>query len=319
MATLLIYTLKFFTFNYYTLYMFMGMWIGLQAPEYLPKMIRVIAWVNGIYGLLYIVALRHVEITMPGFVARTCRSSRRRPVRWWSSSDCCASSAISGRSGSSWLLNIVVTLAWQVRSEWSGLASAILTWGLLTGRLGRVVAMGMAGLAVLGMIELADIRLAGRTGEVSLSETLARVIAPINLELAKELSPKAKCHAGTAEWREQWWEQIWRSVHSNADAGSVRAWLRLSPVSLAPEEVGGARQRPSEHRIASSTTPSARRDGSASPCSALLQFAIFRLLLRSYRLTGQPAGLVWWVMGMVMVLVRGRLRNAVSRRSPSTC
>ena len=33
---------------------------------------------------------------------------------------------------------------------------------------------------------------------------------------------------------------------------------------------------------------------------ALLQFAILRLLWRSFRLTGQPAGVVFWVMGMAM-------------------
>ena len=66
------------------------------------------------------------------------------------------------------------------RSRWCGrcapsglgLALGILAWGLLTGRLGRVVAIGMAGLAVLGSIEFADIRLPGRNGDsVSLSET----------------------------------------------------------------------------------------------------------------------------------------------------
>jgi hypothetical protein len=33
---------------------------------------------------------------------------------------------------------------------------------------------------------------------------------------------------------------------------------------------------------------------------ALLQFAILRLLWRSYRITGQAAGVAWWVMQMVM-------------------
>ena len=33
---------------------------------------------------------------------------------------------------------------------------------------------------------------------------------------------------------------------------------------------------------------------------AVLQFAILRLLWRSFRLTGQPAGVVCWVMGMAM-------------------
>ena len=33
---------------------------------------------------------------------------------------------------------------------------------------------------------------------------------------------------------------------------------------------------------------------------AALQFAIFRLLWRSHREAGQPAGIVWWVMGLAM-------------------
>ena len=52
------------------------------------------------------------------------------------------------------LLNVMITLAWQVRSEWLGLAVAVLTWGVLTGRLGRVIVMGMAGLAVSGRSRL---------------------------------------------------------------------------------------------------------------------------------------------------------------------
>ena len=48
-----------------------------------------------------------------------------------------------------------------------------------------------------------------------MSDNLARVIAPINLELAKELDPRAKYHADTAEWRELWWREIWRSAHSS--------------------------------------------------------------------------------------------------------
>ena len=180
----LIYTLKFFVFNYYTLYIFLGLWVGIRAPECLPQLIRILAWVNGVYGLIYIVALRHVVAFVPGseiplfgvpaggavaIVGLLCFERNLRAV--WPAL----------------VLNIMVILAWQVRAEWFGLGAGILVWGLLTGRAGRVVAIGMAGLAVLGMLELADIRLAGRQSGVSLSETLARVIAPINLELAKEL------------------------------------------------------------------------------------------------------------------------------------
>ena len=234
------YTLKFFVFNYYTLYMFLGIWIGLQNPDYLPKLVRVIAWVNGLYGFMYILVLRHLDIHLPGYggtdvalfsapvgqvvaiLGLLCFERDLRAV-WFVL-----------------VLNILVTLVWQVRAEWLGLGLGIFVWGLLTGRIGRVFAVGMAALLVLGMIELAGIELPGRSGDgVSLSENLARVIAPINLELAQQLSPNAKYHAGTAEWRELWWEQIWPLRAFHTDARSVRAWIWLRFVWL------GARVGPS--------------------------------------------------------------------------
>ena len=32
------YGLKFFIFNYYALYLYLGIWIGLQSPQFLPKL-----------------------------------------------------------------------------------------------------------------------------------------------------------------------------------------------------------------------------------------------------------------------------------------
>ena len=42
---------------------------------------------------------------------------------------------------------MAVTLALQVRAEWLGLTLGLLVWGLLSRRVGRVLAMGMAALA----------------------------------------------------------------------------------------------------------------------------------------------------------------------------
>jgi hypothetical protein len=195
------------------------------------------------------------------------------------------------------VLNIVITLAWQVRSEWAGLALGVLTWGLLAGRLGRVLAMGMAGLAVLGMIALADIRLPGRNGDVSLSETLGRVIAPIDLELAEELTPGARYHAGTAEWRELWWDGIWRSVHSSPMLEAFGHGYGFLLVNLAP--AGG------EYKESTRTPHSVfyyalgLTGWVGVVVFGALQLTILRLLWQSYRLTGQAAGIAWWVLGMV--------------------
>lgn len=198
-------------------------------------------------------------------------------------------------------LNIVVTLAWQVRAEWLGLALGILAWGMLTGRLGRVIRVGLAGVAVLGMLQLADVELIGRTGtSVSIAETLARAIAPISLELAKELSPNAVYHAGTAEWRELWWDQIWLSVHAKPMLEAFGHGYGFDLFGLAPPEVRAG--QPADIRTPHSVFYFALgyTGWVGVVLFGALQLAILRLLWRSYKLTGQPVGLVWWVMGIAM-------------------
>jgi hypothetical protein len=296
----LIYTLKFFVFNYYALYLFLGIWVALQAPDLLPKLIRILAWVNGIYGILFVVFLRHVDIHLQGsggtgvplfsapigqavvVLGLLCFERNLRAV---------------------WLvlvLNVLVSLAWQVRSEWFGLGLGAIAWGFLTGRLGRVLAIGMAGVVVLGIIELAGIELIGRSGDqISLSENLARVIAPINLELAKQLSPNAVYHAGTAEWRELWWDQIWLSVHSTPMLEAFGHGYGFDLFGLAPAEVR-AGQEDWEVRTPHSIFFYALgyTGWVGVVLFALLHLAILRLLWRAFALTGQPVGIVWWILGM---------------------
>lgn len=294
------YTLKFFVFNYYTLYMFLGIWIGLQNPDYLPKLVRVIAWVNGLYGFMYILVLRHLDIHVPGYggtdvalfsapvgqvvaiLGLLCFERDLRTV-WFVL-----------------VLNILVTLVWQVRAEWLGLGLGIFAWGLLTGRFGRVVAIGMAGLIVLGMIELAGIELPGRSGDgVSLSENLARVIAPIDLELAEKFSPNAKYHAGTAEWRELWWEQIWLSVHSTPMLEAFGHGYGFDLFGLAPASVRAGQEDwevRTPHSVFFYALGYTGWVGVA--LFGLLHLAILRLLWRSFRIDGVPVGIVWWIMGM---------------------
>ena len=292
-----VHTLKFFTFNYYALYLFMGIWIGLHVPDFLPKLIRIIAWVNGIYGLIYIVALRDVAAYIPGtdvplfsapvaqvvvILGLLCFERDLRAV-WFVL-----------------LLNVVVTLVWQVRAEWAGLALGILAWGFFAGRFGRVVAIGMAGLAVLGMVELADVRLVGRNTEVSLSETLGRAIAPIDKDLAKKFSPYATYHAGTAEWREIWWDAIWRSVHSRPMTEAFGHGYGFPLITVAPKD---AQKNNEDDRTPHSVFYYALgyTGWVGVALYGALQLAIVGLLWRSYRLGGTPAGLVFWVMAMVRV------------------
>ena len=289
------FTLKFFVFNYYTLYIFLGLWIALHAPGFLPRAVRLLGWINGIYGLVYILALRYVDTLIPGsnvplfsppagqvivVLGLLCFERNLRAV---------------------WpilLLNIVVTLVWQVRAEWLGLGLGIIAWGFLTGRLGRVTALGVAGLALIGLIELAGINLPGRNGEaMSLAENLARIIAPIDLELAKQFSPNAAYHAGTAEWRELWWEQIWISAHSTPMLEAFGHGYGFDLFGLAPPEVrAGQGELRTPHNLFFFCLGYMGWVGVV--LVAWLQVTIIRLLWRSYALAGDPSGLVFWVMAM---------------------
>ena len=95
-------TLKCFTFNYYTLYVFMGIWIGLQVPEFLPKAdTRHRLGERNLWRPLHRSATARSDPPSRDLAPMTCHSSHRLLVKWWSSSDCSAWSAIFGQSGSS--------------------------------------------------------------------------------------------------------------------------------------------------------------------------------------------------------------------------
>ncbi len=293
--------LKYFIFNYYTLYLFLGIWIGLRAPSFLRKLVHTVAWVHGIYGLVWIVALRNVGMHIPGsevplfglpaggavaILGLMCFERDLRPV---------------------WpvlALNIAVTAAMQARATWLGLALGMVVWGLLTGRLGRVAAMGLAGLLVVGVMDLADLRLGvGRSSEVSLDETLSRVIAPIDLDLAKQLSPTAQHSANTVEWRQKWWKQIWLSVQSSTLVEAFGHGYGFDLFALAPADVraGQAEEIRTPHSVFYYALGYTGWVGVL--LFSIMQLAVLRLLWKAYKLSGQPAGVVWWFMGISMAFV----------------
>jgi hypothetical protein len=296
-------TLKYFVFNYYAVYLFLGIWIGLQAPAFLPKLIRVLAWTHGIYGLFWLAVFRDLT-KAPPFIPGTELSVFGMPAG--------GAVAILGllcferNLRNVWLvlaLNLAVTLGMQARATWLGLAVGLLTWGLLTGRLGKVMAMGMAGLAVLGMIEISGVKL-GPGRATSFGEVVARAIAPINLELAKEFSPNAKHAAGTVEWRQVWWDAIWTSVHSRPMLEAFGHGYGFPLISLAPKE---AQKDNEDVRTPHNAFYYALgyTGWVGVVLFGVLQLAIVRLLWRSFRATGEPAGLVFWFAFMAMAGFEG--------------
>jgi O-Antigen ligase len=291
-------TLKHFVFNYYALYLFFGLWIGIRAPSFLPRIATILAWSNGVYGLLHIVALKSVAMTVPGTDMRLLGEPAGSAVA------ILGLLCVAPNLTRVWIpltLNLVVILVTQVRAEWLALAVGMLAWGIITGRLGKVFAVGLAGLMVLGLVELADVKIAGRAGTVSLAGTIGRILAPLDKDLARRFSPKkADQAAGTVEWRQKWWEQIWRSAQSTPMLQAFGHGYGFDLFSLAPEDVRGGQAEDIRTPHSVFYYALGYTGWMGVTFFALFQATIFAALWRSYRAAGQCVGLVWWLAGMSM-------------------
>ena len=298
-----LYALKLFIFNYYTLYLSLGIWVGLRAPDFLRKLLHVLAWVHGIYAVVWLVVLRQFADLTPGtgpplfgiplggqvaILGLLCFERNLRP--FWPVL----------------VLNIAATLAMQQRAAWLGLAAGMLVWGVLTGRLRRIAAMGMLGIVALGLIEVSgvQIKFGDHNSDVSVSrDILSVIIAPIDIELANQLSPRGRAKEGTVEWRQKWWREIWRSVHSGSMVEAVGHGYGFDLWGLAPDDVraGQAEEIRTPHNIFYFALGYTGWVGVA--LFAMLQIAILKLLWRSFRVSGQPWGAAFWVLSMTMALV----------------
>src|SRR5579864_6219053 len=58
-------------FNYYPLFLFLGIWAGLKDPEFLRRVVRSLAWFNASYGLACVLFLSRIAWTLPGFMYAT--------------------------------------------------------------------------------------------------------------------------------------------------------------------------------------------------------------------------------------------------------
>lgn len=209
--------LQSFVFHFYPLYVFLGIWVGKRRPDLLVRAIPVFAWVHGIYGVLYGTLLDSVWIPIPstdvGILGQPNGSvivilgllclKRLRPQ------DCCAL-----------VINVAVLISLQVRADWLAILIAILLRGFLYRRLGNLVFGSIGVLMLLSAAWMANIEMPGpedRGGNVTAGKLLARIVAPIDISLAKEFDPYAHVYKGTAVWRTTWWDAIWANVHRDID------------------------------------------------------------------------------------------------------
>jgi O-Antigen ligase len=287
-------------FNYYPLFLFLGIWAGLKDKEFLRRVVRALAWWNGCYGLVYALFLSRLSWTMPG----TANAASTVPLfsePLGSAIALLGLLAFEPKLRRVWhlvALNALVMLFVQMRAEWVGFTVGLLVFAWYTKRLRRVFVGAGLVIALLGVMYATNINLPspkGRGGQISADSIVARALAPINKNLAENLAPAHAVagFAGTATWRLVWWAAIWHSVHASA----ARALLgfgygypigELNPF-IAPGEFIQTPHSDFFYALGFS-------GWLGVVLFVLLQIELGRLLFRSYRMSGQPLGLALWSM-----------------------
>jgi hypothetical protein len=285
-------------FNYYPLFLFLGVWAGLRDRDFLRRAIRVLAWCNGCYGVAFILFLNRVPWTMPG----TANAASVVPVF---SEPLGAATSLLGllafepRLRKVWyllVLNAVVLLGMQVRTEWVGFVLGLFVLTFCTKQFRRLVVAVTVLACLLGFMYIADVHLPSpkvRGGQISVDALVARAAAPIDKKVADDLAPPEDVvgYKGTATWRLVWWASIWGAVNANPARALIGFGYGYPIGELNPFiERGTFIQTP--HSDFFYALGYSGWIGVA--IVVLLQAEILRLLLRSYRITGQPFGLMCW-------------------------
>jgi hypothetical protein len=291
-----------FVFNYYPLYLLLGIWMGERDRGFLRRVIIACAWVSGIYGVLYIGYLSRIQIFIPGSQGAAVTVFGQP---WGSMVALLGLTSLGFDFRRTWfllVLNTAVLLGMQVRAEWVGCIVGLVVYSFLTQRFDKLIgAFAVAGL-LLTIALAADLRLPGaasRGGSISTRDIVGRALAPVNQELAAELTPNARSNAGTFEWRTTWWKAIWKDNHKDALTAAIGEGYGYPLVDLVDYLKGRTFLRTPHNMFFF-----ALGYGGWLLVSifALLQVFILRLLLRAWRMTGNPFGVSFWAAVVVWSL-----------------
>ena len=205
-------------FNVYPLYLFLGIWVGARRPQLLLRYIHIFAICFCFYAPAFFFFLHKVQISMPGtddialfgqadnggFIILGLLCLDPKPGRYWFAM----------------IIAAFGLLAVQVRAEWIGMILALTIWGVLTRKMTRVFGVFAAIALLLFVGAVAEVRIPspeGRGGAVSSSEIVARAIAAVSPDLARDItgSGNTSFYRGTVTWRENWWKAIWANSQEN--------------------------------------------------------------------------------------------------------
>jgi hypothetical protein len=285
-------------FNYYPLFLLLGIWIGLRDRDFLRRVTRALAWFNGCYGLAYVVFLSELPWNLPG----TSNAPSDVPLfgqPFGSAVALLGLITFERQLGRVWYLvalNLIVMFWVQIRAEWVVFGVGVLMFAWLTKRLKSLAVAAAAAVLLLAVMYITNIDLPspkGRGGQFSARDLAARTVAPFDKDLAASLSTKEAVDqfSGTTVWRLVWWAEIWGQVHASASHTLLGFGYGYPIGDLNPFiEPGEFIQTPHNDFFYAL--------GYSGWVGVLLfvflQIELLRLLWRSYKITGQPFGLICW-------------------------
>ena len=288
-------------FNYYPLYLFLGMWAGMRSTRFLPNLLRVLAWFNGLYGLAFILFLNNIDWTIPGV------SSEVSEVRFFgqplaSAIVLVALLAVEKDFRSVWhvfLLNFFVLLGMQIRGEWLAFGIALLLWAWMGKHLKRLAVAGAYLMLVLGLMYAVDLKLPGPEsrggGAISARALVGRALAPINVDVAAEYTSDYENAELTTIWRTIWWARIWVLVHETTTRALLGFGYGFPLGDVVPYLEGQFIRTP--HNFFFYTLGYTGWLGVA--LFLAFQAELARLVWSVWKQTGQPFGVLFWMTSLI--------------------
>ena len=137
---------------------------------------------------------------------------------------------------------------------------------------------------------------AGRGGVVSSREIVGRALAAVDPEKAREYTPRSADYAGTVTWRTRWWKAIWDSVHEDAATTAIGHGYGF-PLTNLVAYLRSEEELRTPHSVFYYTLGYTGWIGVA--VFAALQAGLAIVMWRVYCATGQPFGLVFWLMALI--------------------
>jgi hypothetical protein len=286
-------------FNVYPIFFFLGLWVGMRRPEVLLRYVQTFAICLAIYAPLYLLFLHKVYINMPGsdgvpifgqaggggLVILSLLCLDPKPSRWWPVM----------------IIAAATFLAAQVRAEWFGIGVAVLIWGVLSRKMTRVAMIGAGIFALLAIGAVLDVNLPSpgeRGGAISSSEIVARAIAAVSPDVARDLtgSDNVGFYRGTVTWRENWWKAIRQNSNENYTNLTIGPGYGFPLKNLVNylKQNGDVRTPHNIFYYALGYTGWA-----GVVIFFALQLSCAAMMWRVYRLTGQPYGLAVWAATMI--------------------